>query len=325
MLSGIPSQPRLLLTSSTKDNQLLLPPFQPTPLYQQRTTIRAGVQVQVDFSPTTGAPLQASLRRKQPKVLGLLQMSLPESKSAASPLEAVGDRDPAGGGGQAPISGRKDMRHVWTGSRPRASPGRPPQPKRTATLHDNVDAVKAVESREAALMPLLRSRSPSVAPSGRPLAGVPTRGSSSFPQQVVRPLPTKERSSNCLTKSKDDSTGTDREGGMSSSISESDERQPEPDLSSGEPLQEPAATELIFRLERRGDGWGEEIFPHLVMEQRPIDAPRKRQRKRDNMPEPWEVRTYPRAWPEPSALILPAQSEPRSTYISALCPEQDTS
>ena len=51
------------------------------------------------------------------------------------------------------------------------------------------------------------------------------------------------------------------------------------------------ATELIFRLERRGDGWGEEIFPHLVLEQRPLEPPRRRVRKRSSRPEPWEVRS----------------------------------
>ena len=50
------------------------------------------------------------------------------------------------------------------------------------------------------------------------------------------------------------------------------------------------ATELIFRLERRGDGWGEEIFPHLVLEQRPLEPPRRRLRKRSSRPDPWEVR-----------------------------------
>ena len=50
------------------------------------------------------------------------------------------------------------------------------------------------------------------------------------------------------------------------------------------------ATELIFRLERRGDGWGEEIFPHLVLEQRPLEPPRRRVRKRSSRPDPWEVR-----------------------------------
>ena len=53
------------------------------------------------------------------------------------------------------------------------------------------------------------------------------------------------------------------------------------------------ATELIFRLERRGEGWGEEIFPHLVLEQRPLEPPRRRLRKRSSRPDPWEVRRGP--------------------------------
>ncbi len=47
-----------------------------------------------------------------------------------------------------------------------------------------------------------------------------------------------------------------------------------------------AATELIFTLERRGSGWGEEIFPHLKVEQREIT---QRVRNRSSQPDPWEV------------------------------------
>lgn len=35
-------------------------------------------------------------------------------------------------------------------------------------------------------------------------------------------------------------------------------------------------TELIFKLERRGDGWGEEIIPHLTVERRPLRSKRKK-------------------------------------------------
>ena len=52
---------------------------------------------------------------------------------------------------------------------------------------------------------------------------------------------------------------------------------------------EPASTELIFRLERRGEGWGEEIFPHLVVEQRPRTDVQKRDRNRSSRPKPWTV------------------------------------
>ena len=40
----------------------------------------------------------------------------------------------------------------------------------------------------------------------------------------------------------------------------------------------PPATELIFRLERRGEGWGEEIIPHLTVEQRPLTLSAKGRR-----------------------------------------------
>lgn len=49
------------------------------------------------------------------------------------------------------------------------------------------------------------------------------------------------------------------------------------------------STELIFRLERRGEGWGEEIFPHLVVEQRPLTTTAKRDRNRSTRPKPWTV------------------------------------
>ncbi|DBB12200.1 TPA: hypothetical protein ACH3X3_006306 [Trebouxia sp. C0006] len=50
---------------------------------------------------------------------------------------------------------------------------------------------------------------------------------------------------------------------------------------------ESSSTELIFRLERRGEGWGEEIFPHLVVEQRPWTSAAKRDRNRSSRPKPW--------------------------------------
>ena len=56
---------------------------------------------------------------------------------------------------------------------------------------------------------------------------------------------------------------------------------------SGQPAQ--GSTELIFRLERRGEGWGEEIFPHLVVEQRPWTTTAKRDRNRSTRPKPWTV------------------------------------
>ena len=38
-------------------------------------------------------------------------------------------------------------------------------------------------------------------------------------------------------------------------------------------------TELIFKLERRGEGWGEEILPHLTVERRPLQPKRRGRRK----------------------------------------------
>ncbi|PSC73903.1 helicase domain isoform C [Micractinium conductrix] len=47
----------------------------------------------------------------------------------------------------------------------------------------------------------------------------------------------------------------------------------------------PPGTQLIFRFERRGDGWAEEILPHLVVEQRPLEPKKKRVYSR---PDPWK-------------------------------------
>lgn len=47
-------------------------------------------------------------------------------------------------------------------------------------------------------------------------------------------------------------------------------------------------TELIFKLQRRGDGWGEEILPTASIEHRPI-KPYKRIRDRSTTPRPWQV------------------------------------
>lgn len=44
-------------------------------------------------------------------------------------------------------------------------------------------------------------------------------------------------------------------------------------------------TEVIFRLERRGDGWAEEILPHLVVEQRPL----KKKKRAYSRPDPWKA------------------------------------
>jgi hypothetical protein len=49
----------------------------------------------------------------------------------------------------------------------------------------------------------------------------------------------------------------------------------------------PDSRELIFRLERHGEGWGEEILPRLVVEKRQVAPSQRRQSSR---PDPWEVR-----------------------------------
>ncbi len=49
------------------------------------------------------------------------------------------------------------------------------------------------------------------------------------------------------------------------------------------------ATELIFKLEKYGSGWSEELFPRLTVEQRPIKK-RIRIRNRSSFPDAWQVR-----------------------------------
>jgi hypothetical protein len=51
---------------------------------------------------------------------------------------------------------------------------------------------------------------------------------------------------------------------------------------------QPGSTQLIFRLERRGEGWGEELLPHVVMEERPLKKKRAYSR-----PDPWQVGAGP--------------------------------
>ena len=48
------------------------------------------------------------------------------------------------------------------------------------------------------------------------------------------------------------------------------------------------ATELIFTLRKYGSGWGEELLPRLVVEQRPLQK-RERIRNRSSFPDAWEV------------------------------------
>ena len=80
------------------------------------------------------------------------------------------------------------------------------------------------------------------------------------------------------------------------------------------------STELIFRLERRGEGWGEEIFPHLVVEQRPWTTTAKRDRNRCTRPKPWTVCHLFLATP---AHMLNLTCFPYAQFSSA-CPHQCT-
>jgi hypothetical protein len=50
-------------------------------------------------------------------------------------------------------------------------------------------------------------------------------------------------------------------------------------------------TQLIFNLYNRGEGWGEEIVPHITVEQRELKARQRKQSER------WEVRPPRRAAP----------------------------
>lgn len=61
---------------------------------------------------------------------------------------------------------------------------------------------------------------------------------------------------------------------------------------------EPAAFDNVIRwfhacrIERHGEGWGEEIFPHITVEKRSlgsVSSPSKR--NRGERPDPWEVRS----------------------------------
>lgn len=81
------------------------------------------------------------------------------------------------------------------------------------------------------------------------------------------------------------------------------------------------STQLIFRFERRGDGWGEEILPHLVVEQRPLEKKKKRAYSR---PDPWKVRpgllgTFQR-WSNVPGTRRRAAAPPLLHVARALCP-----
>ena len=60
---------------------------------------------------------------------------------------------------------------------------------------------------------------------------------------------------------------------------------------SGDDSEQDVPTELIVRLVRHGDGWGEEIFPHIEVENRPLMAKKPIKRNRSSRPDPWQVRS----------------------------------
>lgn len=68
------------------------------------------------------------------------------------------------------------------------------------------------------------------------------------------------------------------------------QQQPEQQERSADEDETAVGTELVLTLERRGSGWGEEIFPRIALEQRPILAKAPRVRNRSSMPDPWTVR-----------------------------------
>lgn len=97
-------------------------------------------------------------------------------------------------------------------------------------------------------------------------------------QQPVNPLGDESRSSDSgssggSTSGNYSQVGHNGSGPASGSVSGSAESVP---------------TEMIFKLERRGNGWGEEIFPHITVENRPLEKP-SRNRPRSTQPDPWQV------------------------------------
>lgn len=97
--------------------------------------------------------------------------------------------------------------------------------------------------------------------------------------------------------------------GRLASHSEASTSSPQPSAQAPqEPPPPEQPTELIFRLQRRGEGWGEEIIPYITVEQRPIAGKSKSKRTAaaaaaaaaatapvetpagDSTPQDWEVR-----------------------------------
>ena len=74
------------------------------------------------------------------------------------------------------------------------------------------------------------------------------------------------------------------------------------------------ATELIFKLEKVGSGWGEELFPRLTVEQRPIKK-RIRIRNRSSFPDEWQVCLASL----PCAAAHYSRLQPHDVVVSASC------
>lgn len=96
------------------------------------------------------------------------------------------------------------------------------------------------------------------------------------------PLPPAQHRRQLRVRAAADQPDPSGAGAPSSSASPGGGAPPPAAVAAGE-----GSTQLIFRLERRGDGWGEEILPHLVVEQRPLEKKKKRAYSR---PDPWKVR-----------------------------------
>jgi hypothetical protein len=87
----------------------------------------------------------------------------------------------------------------------------------------------------------------------------------------------------------------------------------------------PAPTELIFNLYNRGDGWGEEIVPHVTVERRVVKGRRRKRNQR------WEVRRCTLIQPEHCTKIIVCNLAPcckgdcrrgrvRPAWRTATCP-----
>jgi hypothetical protein len=103
-----------------------------------------------------------------------------------------------------------------------------------------------------------------------------------------------EASSTGLQQQPGHYTDSEGEEGLLSSVDEEQYYETEAELSEGDEEgtgtgtgRAPGPTELVFRLERRGEGWGEELFPRITMEKRPIFSKSKHKCQH---PDPWEAR-----------------------------------